>query len=347
MPRLLGLLIVLFAAVGQADESWTLRTDDAAFSPRDSMGEVVYDNKIWLMGGYAPQRVNEVWASSDGTNWTMATAAAPWAKRNLPGTVVYGGRMWIMGGINGLGSGGLNDVWSSIDGVDWTQATAAAPWSPRGAISPVVFQNKMWVTGGLGALDGTDHHNDIWTSTDGSTWNQVTAAAPWTDRGMHTTLVHDDKMWVIAGGVYDQNQPNNIGAEYNDVWVTEDGENWTQVLEHAPFDGRRFFGATVYDNRMWVVAGFSDDHPHPWHNSNRNDVWSSVDGVHWEQMATVPWGPRHESSVVTFDNELWVIGGFANGFLVNESWSYRAVPEPGSLMLIGITGFILMRRKSR
>ena len=56
------------------------------------------NGKMWIMGGFIPQRVNDVWSSSDGREWTEATPEAPWAVRNLPNCVVFDDKMWIMAG---------------------------------------------------------------------------------------------------------------------------------------------------------------------------------------------------------------------------------------------------------
>ncbi len=42
---------------------------------------------------------------------------------------------------------------------------------------------------------------------------------------------------------------------------------------------------------------------------NRNDVWHSADGVHWEEVPNTPWKPRHAASVFVFDGALWMVAG--------------------------------------
>lgn len=65
----------------------------------------------------------------------------------------------------------------------------------------------MWVIGGD---DGTNK-NDVWYSTDGQTWTQVTSSAQWSPRRYHTSLVYDNAMWVLGG---------NDGDMKNDVWYS-------------------------------------------------------------------------------------------------------------------------------
>jgi len=55
---------------------------------------VIYNNLMWVMGGYAGGYKNDVWYSSDGITWTQATAAAAFSTRILHSSVVYNNLMW-------------------------------------------------------------------------------------------------------------------------------------------------------------------------------------------------------------------------------------------------------------
>lgn len=346
MMNIRGIVLAVgaLAWVGQAWAGWELQTPAATWSPRDSMGEVVYSGQMWLLGGFAPDRQNDVWRSADGINWTQATAAAPWGARNLPGSVVFNNKMWIMGGLPGAATPFYNDVWSSTDGVNWTQATAHAPWAGRGAFGTVVYNNKMWVIGGMGNLDGTDHYNDVWSSSDGVNWTQVTAEAPWAKRGMLQSVVFDDKMWIIGGGVYDTHFPMNVGPNYADVWYSTDGANWILATPEMTAGDRRFHSSIVYDDQMWIVTGYTSE-PVP---GNTNDVWSSYDGINWTQLPEVPWQTRHEVGLLVFDEKMYVIGGFGS-ILYNDVWTYTAdpVPEPGGLLFLGLGALAFQWHRAR
>jgi hypothetical protein len=177
---------------------WTQVTDSAPWSVRYYSSAVVFNNKLWIMGGQSTSRKNDVWSSSDGITWTEETAAAGWSARIEHSSVVFNNKMWVMGGYDGSRR---NDVWSSSDGITWTQETAAAGWSARQIFTATVFNNKMWVMGGY---DGSLDKNDIWSSSDGITWAQETAAAEWAGREGHTSVVFNNKLWVIGGGVMGQ-----------------------------------------------------------------------------------------------------------------------------------------------
>ena len=69
------------------------------------------------------------------------TDSAPWSKRDSMGHLVYDGKMWLMGGSDQIQRKSVtyNDVWNSTDGQNWNQVTPNAAWSARSAASSLVF----------------------------------------------------------------------------------------------------------------------------------------------------------------------------------------------------------------
>jgi len=299
---------------------WSLVTRAAGWRPRDSAGELVFGGRMWLLGGWfdsfsAPPR--DVWSSSNGVDWTQVLAEAPWRHSDLPMTVAFDGRMWLMGGwYNGRlpGHEASGEVWSSGDGESWEQVTAAAGWSPRLAGGLVVHRDRMWVLGGTENYyfgDEKSLKNDVWSSADGRHWQLETTAAPWSPRAYHAAVVHGGKIWVLGGGNY---VPGYQAS--SDVWCSEDGVQWEQVTDQAPWHPRLWFSAVSYRGHLWVLGGWSNDPSRNW-----GDVWYSADGRHWQQYRGAPvWKERHEHSVFVHDDHLWVAGGHASP-LTNDVWS--------------------------
>lgn len=196
-------------------------TDNPGWKTRFNHSAVVFDDKMWIFGGRTDGESaiysNDVWYSSDGINWTLAAAAAPWEKRSSFASVVFDNKMWVIGGYEASVNGGLinstlfSDVWYSSDGISWTLATDTASWGKRLDHTSVVFDNKMWVIGGR--VDTTGRTNDVWSSTDGVAWIEETSFAEWSKRSSHTSVVFNNKMWVLGG--------NTIGKFYNDVWYSQ------------------------------------------------------------------------------------------------------------------------------
>jgi hypothetical protein len=130
---------------------WEQVTANAGWSKRAHAQTVVFDSKIWVMGGglWHPQHVavNDIWCSGDGANWTQVTAAAPWKPRLWFSAVVYRGRMWVLGGWS-KENGNFGDVWYSKNGKDWTELKSDVIWKKRHEHSAYVFKDRLWVAGG-------------------------------------------------------------------------------------------------------------------------------------------------------------------------------------------------------
>jgi len=130
---------------------WRLEVEHAAWSKRAHAQAVVFDGKLWIMGGgrWHPEHVavNDVWCSEDGVNWRLITEAAPWQPRLWFSTVVYRDRMWVLGGWS-KEHGNFGDVWYSSNGKDWTEVKSNVIWKSRHEHSAYVFKDKIWVAGG-------------------------------------------------------------------------------------------------------------------------------------------------------------------------------------------------------
>lgn len=144
-------------------KNWTCATNSAQWSKRDSHRSVVFDNKMWIVGGYVqapPYGVGparDVWYSSDGITWNCAVDSAQWSKRCGFTLVAFSGKMWLLGGEDEEDNA-LNEVWSSTDGATWVHEPENAEWTGRRNHTSVVFDNKIWIMGGLSDTS----QNDVW-----------------------------------------------------------------------------------------------------------------------------------------------------------------------------------------
>jgi hypothetical protein len=308
---------------------WRQVSAKADFSPRDGAGAIVFDGRMWLIGGWRPKNggggfppfprvcTNEVWRSVNGKDWELCKpntfldasfdSAADWEGRHTAGYVVHNNRMWIVGG-DPIQGHYQSDVWSSGDGVKWKNETAGkpVPWGPRALHTTIAFKDWIWVIGGqttpqFAAAD-EKFYRDVWRSKDGVEWEQVKPREPfWPQRGMigGTAVLHG-RLWLLGGGTYDTPQ-TPTRKFFNDVWSTADGITWQQHVDHAPWAARQYHDVAVFDDRLWVLEGFS--------GANRNDVWYSSDGVNWYELPNTPWKPRHAASVFVHDGSLWMVTG--------------------------------------
>lgn len=324
-----AIMFLLESCTVRAEEAveyeWTNVTQTAAYAPRDGAGALVFQNKMWLLGGWNPSdkkhfpRIcnNEVWSSTDGVTWTLVKpntfldadfdSQSDWEGRHTAGYVVYKDKMWIVGG-------DVNqhhyhaDVWNSSDGKTWKLVNPdhPIPWGPRALHYTLVFRDKIWVLGGQTmpgfAPSEEKFYRDIWTTTDGLNWQQVKPQEPyWSPRGMiGGNVVFQDRIWFLGGGTYDT-PTTKYRNYYNDVWSSADGVNWKQHAAETPWAPRQYHEVAVFDGRMWVMEGYS--------KANRNDVWYSSDGTNWHEVPNTPWKPRHAASVFVYRDALWMVAG--------------------------------------
>jgi len=248
-----------------------------------------------------------------GANWTMATNAAPWNGQQGPGIVAFNGEIWKFGGL-GISSFG-SDVWSSSNGVAWTCVTNAAPWQPRTEMGALTYNGQMWVLGGYVTGGYPDSCNDVWSSPDGVNWTCVTHAAPWIPRHAFGAVVFNGQLWIMGGVSANQ---DDWTYNYNDVWSSPDGVNWTCVTNAAPWSARFGFQVAVFNNQIWVMGGNMWGTP----LTNTEDVWSSPDGVNWICVTNAaPWAPRMIFGSAVLNNRLWVFGGNGSSGELNDVWS--------------------------
>jgi len=319
---------------------WRPATTNAPWEGRYVHTSVVFDNKMWIMGGLTIDEVllNDVWYSINGTDWENIGNNAQWSARYGHVSVVFNDKIWVMGGYDNAFK---NDVWYSSDGVTWTQATASAGWSPRSLPTAVVFDGKMWIMGGWeGGELPSAYKNDVWYSSNGINWTQTTSSAGWSARTLHASVVFGGKMWVLGGrdGV-------NEGDRKNDVWFSTDGTTWVEKTSNAGWSKRTHLAAVVFENIMWVIGGYPGYAP-------ESDVWYSSNGKDWTASSwSSAWSVRIGHRVLEFDNKMWIIGGAIEAEFYDDVWfsSPGAVPtvtpaeDPSEIImpLMGI-GFSMM-----
>ncbi len=287
---------------------WGEATANASFSGRYGLSGTVFNGLMWVVGGAAGNADNsvtyydaDVWSSSNGSSWTQATSSAPFGGRYGSQTLSYNGLIWLIGGDSG---GTLkNDVWSSPDGANWTQVLAnsagnANQFSPREDFGAVVFNNAMWVIGGWA---GTNK-NDVWTSTNGTNWTEVTANASFAPRWGMSTLVYNNNIWLISGasGTSANSDPT---AAYGDVWSSANGSVWTEVTNLGPYGLSYFHQVVSNEGLMWLSAGFL------WNNwGSQATVWTTGNGSNWSNV-TSSFPPRFYHLSLSYNNQVWVIAG--------------------------------------
>lgn len=245
--------------------------------------------------------------------WHLVTDPAAFAPRDGAGLLSHRGRLWLLGGWNPRDKVHFpricnSEVWSSADGLDWTLEVLQAPWEGRHAAGYVVWRDRLWIVGG----DANQGHyqDDVWCSADGVNWECVRTQVPWGPRALHCAVVFQDQLWVYGG----QTMPGFAPSEerfYQDVWRSPDGVNWEQVTGAAPWPSRNLTNmGLAFKDRLWILGGGTYETPGRPERVFYNDVWSSPDGVMWEQhLQHAAWEPRQFHDCLVWDDRLWVLEG--------------------------------------
>jgi len=298
-------------------------TSNHSFNQRFLHTSIIFDNKIWgiggadAMGATSVNNHNDLWYSIDGIDWTQATAKANFPQRHYHTSVVFNNKMWVIGGdaSNFWSDKNVkNDVWYSTDGIAWTQAPPNNVFSSRGGHTSAIFDNKIWVIGGYDSL--SQLKNDVWYSTDGIDWTQATAQTNFSPRWGHTSVVFDNKIWVIGGSDTSLNQKN-------DVWYSTNGIDWTQATTQANFPPRHGHTSVVFDNKIWVIGGAAGSSgPSSYDTNIKNDVWYSINGIDWvKATAAADFSSRCGQTSGVFLNKIWVMGGLHDNTMdLNDVW---------------------------
>lgn len=281
---------------------------------RYGQASVVFQDKIWVIGGKGSEDIpaNDVWSTSDGANWTKVSSNNPWSARSSHQAVVFDNKIWIMGGIS-LAREELNDVWSSADGVTWNRVTDAATWPVRADFSSIVFNNKILVMGGWSATSPQGgeftHYNDVWSSTDGKSWEQLTADAAWARRANFSTYIYNNKLFVV-GGLASVPQ-----KEFADIYSSNDGESWTKVGDLPEARGA---GALVNaDGWLYFIGGYDNDQVFS------DSLYSKDGGATWTRVYDSGDSiSRAFHTAAYFKGKIWLMGGtdFTDD-KVNDLWS--------------------------
>jgi len=191
---------------------------------------------------------------------------------------------------------------------EWTCVTEKAAFAGRDGAGALVFRDRMWLLGGWNPGDKVHFpqicNSEVWSSTNGADWTLENPQAPWEGRHTAGCVVHRGRMWIVGG---DANQHHY----QNDVWSSEDGLHWELATDHVPWGGRVLHYTVAFNGRIWVMGGQTLPQFAPAEEHFYNDVWSSEDGVNWQQVtAAAPWVPRGMTGgSVVFRDRMWILGG--------------------------------------
>lgn len=109
---------------------------------------------------------------------------------------------------------------------------------------------------------------------------------------------------TIFDSVLNLNQPAyyflaNEGGKIEELLVTSD---------YSPTPSAH--QSVIFNEQLWLIGA-----------ADKNDVWSSNDGLHWTEHTDDPgFANRTDFEFIAFKDALWVIGGLSEGFATNDIW---------------------------
>jgi hypothetical protein len=197
-----------------------------------------------------------------------------------------------------------NTVVYSPDVIEWTTIGENLPFLPRINQTLLNFKGDMYMMGGYGYNEGHFNFNDVWRSDDGTNWKKI-ATAPWQARSGNAGVVYGGEIYIIGGETY-----NASGSTfYNDVWKSVDGIKWTKDKMSAPWSARSVGGATIFQNKIFIIGGGSYvlNADGTYDFTVYKDIWS-YDGENWKQeLSETPWNGAGVSGVFVQSGKLFVI----------------------------------------
>jgi hypothetical protein len=143
-------------------------------------------------------------------------------------------------------------------------------------------------------------------------WGLINPEAIFAKRDAHTLNVFKNKLWIFGGvGGASPDYTKN----YSDVWNSENGKDWVQITNKAPWGPRRAHDSVIFKDKIWILGGATTGERY------LNDVWSSEDGINWVQVTEkAEWAPRKGFGAVVFDDKIWIMGGVSINSLENDVW---------------------------
>ena len=258
---------------------------------------------------------NDVWRSGNGRDWEELTANGGFDRGQHAQLATLAGSLWLVGGYNG--SDYFPQLWRSADGRSWQKVSSDSRFG-RAGHQVLSWRGSLWLVGGQSK---GGYQADVWRSADGERWDLVTATAAFQGRAEHRLAVHGDRLWLVAGK---RSAPGtDSGVRQSDVWVSDDGERWTEVASDAGFEERDVFGLVSYGGSLWVIGG-SNSKPIDYFgflittDVGLNDVWVSGNGRNWTEVdQTAGFQARiNFKRVVHTGGYFWLMGG--SDFVLGE-----------------------------
>jgi hypothetical protein len=207
----------------------------------------------------------------------------------------------------------------------WEQITTKAEWSKRLDHEVAILNDELYLAGGYnpGKVIGDPYLEDVWKTSDGETWTNLTKDAPWLGRRGHSLVTFNDgtgdALYVIGG--FSVDDATGKRAYNNDVWKSADGENWTEIQDSTDWKVRMHHKCVVANHGgqdyIYLVGGYTMNTNTDGRSAIEylNDIWRSTDGVDWVNIGITDIGIRSEHAMVVDENGTIYVQGGQHGLI--------------------------------
>ena len=252
------------------------------------------------------------------------------------------GKHFIIAGKEG--KFGVSKLYSSTNGSSWTEETPTGDF-PTGSNHNIVVQNGVVYVVGFAELKDPFGIGDpqffqkgltidLYTTTDGIAWTKTAEALSEAGGFFGPTSIAsiNSPSFSLEGTIYGfggnlEVFSNLDGFKPDAVFTAPAAGISSATLESidgitfgltefytAEMPRRTHSGSYILDGKMHIVGGLDLN------GVPLSDIWSSTDGVIWTLVSDGAFSARMKTSVVIYDDKLWMFGGAtADGTCTSET----------------------------
>ncbi|MGD1818412.1 MAG: Kelch repeat-containing protein [Pleomorphochaeta sp.] len=306
--------------------NWDLVSDSAPWKGKRGISAVATEDYICIFGGFTVDEKtgdrrynNDLWYSEDGIKWEKAPTLGdikPHARSEY-GMVYYDGNIYVFGGFCQIkneyedgyknGPNYFNDIWQyNIANNKWTEINSTMP-GKRAAFGYCVDDNGIiYIQGGTyyEALQSRRGNFDPDVYNWGALWS------------------FDTKSIATATSEIEW-------SALDTLQLKKDGAIDNARLRARESKTREKHSLSFYDNKIWLFAGksnsslsFSHEYKNYstfYYDLNSTNADNNYKWIYDSEGA--PMDPRFGYSTVTFDDKIFILGGYSNSGPQNDVYS--------------------------
>jgi hypothetical protein len=288
---------------------WERITKNFLEPTRVAQAATVFNNQIVVIGGQydrilsdniVREYLNDIWTSQDAITWARLQNSSEFTPRIHHELVIYKDKIWLIGGRRKRNSPRV-DIWNSSD------LTAFQIVSTPFDIDSILVSHKVLEFKNNIIL--FDTKTGIQKSQDGIIWEKVELSEETANglliertdignRSGYGLVNFYDQLMLFGGGGLATFESIGTGL-FNDVWASDDGENWNLLVKSSAdgepnpqfadvlrthydsFPARRDFYYTIFQDHIFMIGG---------RDANGNwlpETWVSPNGSDWYLLARV------------------------------------------------------------